>query len=81
MLGAPIQTGAHLFIWIVCILIAFLAAVSFIDFSKEMSTDPSDPLDRPEDNEAYWASRKHAEDVHREFPKGQAREGKVGDQR
>ncbi len=81
MLGAPIGAGAHLFFWIVCILVAFIAAVSFIDFSKEMGSDPSDPLLEPEDHKDYWTSRKHAEDVHREFPKERAREGKVGDKR
>ena len=79
MLGAPIGSGAHLFFWIVCILIAFIAAVSFIDFSKLHG--PSDPMTEPEDHDAYWKSRKHAEDVHKEFPKERAREGKPGDRR
>lgn len=72
MLEAPLESGAHLFFWIVCIFIAFIAAVSFIDFSK--THGPSDPYPSAEDdgNDSYWKSRKHAEDVHREFPKGKA---------
>lgn len=73
MLEAPLQSGAHLFYWIVCILIAFVAAMAFIDFRNTQG--PSDPYHSPEDNDAYWKSRKHAEDVHREFPKGQTRPG------
>lgn len=73
MLGAPIEAGAHLFLWIVCILVAFIAAVSFIDFKK--THGPTDPY-KPEDYEDYWKSRKHAEDVHREFPSEPAKSAK-----
>lgn len=76
MLDTPIQSGADLFLWIVCILIAFIAAVSFIDFKK--THGPSDPFVSPEDHglDTYRESQKHAEDVHREFPKEQTHASK-----
>lgn len=69
MLETSLQSGADLFLWIVCILVAFIAAVSFIDFKKTMG--PSDPFVSHEEHgdKSYYESRKHAEDVHREFPK------------
>lgn len=63
----PLQSGAHLFFWIVCILIGLVAALSFVDFKSIYG--PSDPQQLPDSNADYWKSRKHAEDVHREFPK------------
>lgn len=63
----PIEFGANTFIWIVCILIGFVVAVSVIDVRSLFG--PSDPHEGPEDHDEYWASRKHAEDVHTEFPK------------
>lgn len=73
MFDVPLQSGADLFYWIVAILVAFVAALSFIDFSS--SQGPTDPHHSPGD-EAYWESRKHAEDVHREFPIEQTRASK-----
>jgi hypothetical protein len=66
-LDPPIQSGASLFLWIVCIIIALIAALSFVDFHSIHG--PSDPQPGSEGNDDYWKSRKHAEDVHREFPK------------
>ena len=76
MLETTLEAGADLFLWIVCILIGFIAAVSFIDFNK--THGPSDPYPSSEDhgNETYWQSRKHAEDVHQEFPKERAHTSK-----
>lgn len=73
MLEAPIGSGADLFFWIVCILIGFIAALSFIDFRN--THGPSEPY-HTDDEPAYWESRKHAEDVHREFPKEPVRASK-----
>lgn len=73
MFDVPLQSGAELFYWIVAIIVAFIAALSFIDFSSAQG--PSEPLDSPDDD-TYWESRKHAEDVHREFPKEQTRASK-----
>lgn len=64
----PIEFGANTFLWIVCILIGFVVAVSVIDVRSLFG--PTAPHDEPEDHKEYWASRKHAEDVHTEFPKG-----------
>lgn len=69
-LDPPIQSGASLFFWIVCIIIAAITALSFVDFKSIYG--PSDPHTEPDSNADYWASRKHAEDVHREFPKEKA---------
>jgi hypothetical protein len=74
MLDAPIGSGADLFFWIVCILIGFIAALSFIDFKN--THGPSEPYHLPEDESSYWESRKHAEAVHREFPKEEVRASK-----
>jgi hypothetical protein len=65
-----LQWGANLFFWIVAILIGLGAAVSFLDFRKTMG--PQAPHHHPEDHQAYWESRKHAEAVHQEFPKEKA---------
>lgn len=73
MFDVPLQSGAELFYWIVAILVAFIAALSFIDFSN--TNEPSEPFHSPDDD-TYWESRKHAEDVHREFPKEQTRASK-----
>jgi hypothetical protein len=63
----PIEFGANLFIWIVCILIGFVAALSFIDVRTVFG--PRKPVEHADDHSEYWKSRKHAEDVHREFPR------------
>lgn len=73
MFDVPLQSGAELFYWIVAIMVAFVAALSFIDFKGTVG--PSEPHHSPDDN-SYWESRKHAEDVHREFPKEQTRASK-----
>lgn len=76
MLETSLQPGADLFLWIVCVLVAFIAAVSFIDFKA--THGPSDPFVSPEEHgdHDYMQSIKHAEDVHREFPKEQVRTSK-----
>lgn len=73
MFDVPLQSGAELFYWIVAILVAFVAALSFIDFKNTIG--PSEPHHAPDDT-SYWESRKHAEDVHREFPAEQTRASK-----
>ena len=62
----PIGAGAHLFLWIVGILIGSVVALSFVDVLR--THKPSEePI--PENYDSYWKSRKHAEDVHKEFPR------------
>ncbi len=73
-LDPPIQAGASTFLWIVCIIVGMIAALSFIDFQSIHG--PSDPHPEQDSNADYWKSRKHAEDVHREFPKEKAQDSK-----
>lgn len=76
MLDTPLQSGADLFLWIVCILIAFIAAVSFLDFKSTQG--PSDPYAAPGEHgeRNLNSSRKHDEDVHKEFPREQTHASK-----
>ena len=39
MIDAPIGDGANTFLWIVCILIGFVAALSFMDNMKQQKSD------------------------------------------
>ena len=42
MIDPPIGDGANLFLWIVCILIGFVAALSFVDNMKPQKSDKED---------------------------------------
>lgn len=62
-----LEFGANLFFWIVATVIGLITALSLLDARKIHG--PQEPAHHgPEDHTEYWASRKHAEDVHQEFP-------------
>jgi hypothetical protein len=61
-----LEFGANLFFWIVAFLIGLITAISLLDARKIHG--PQQPHSQPEDMTGYWESRKHAEQVHQEFP-------------